>query len=478
MTADATTAAPPAAAPKTLCANCGAELLGPHCYSCGQPVKGMVRHLGSILHDVLDTVFNIDSRIFRTILPLFLKPGYLSNEYFAGRRVRYVTPFRLYFFLSVAAFLLIQIGLDASLDMARDMVRLSGAMTEIASAPTASEVVRLRDAELAKLAQQRSEKDVDADKLKQLDSEERQLRKQVDKRLAKLEARANEAAAPKAEAAKADATTPEAATQPDAATKPDAAAKSPAISKPDAAIPPAASAKAPAVAAPELPPEAVEAIRKSGQNPDEVRAAVRDAIAAAHSKHDDSEEMNFEINGVPWDPKTHPIHVGWLPEFVNVKLNAAMGRMKENVARIKQDPKPFILDTFGVLPQVLFVLMPLFALLLKVFFIFKRRLYMEHLIVALHSHSFIFLSMIFITLGLLARGWAHTNATWLEWPLGWALFALWWWLPIYLFLMQKRVYRQGWFFTTVKYCAIGFCYTIMVSLGVAVAAVVSLASGR
>ena len=454
MTADATTAAPTPAVPKTLCANCGAELLGPHCYSCGQPVKGMVRHLGSILHDVLDTVFNIDSRIFRTILPLFFKPGYLSNEYFAGRRVRYVTPFRLYFFLSVAAFLLIQIGLDASLDMARDMVRLSGAMTEIANAPNASEVVRLRDAELAKLAQQRSEKGVDADKIKQLDSEERQVRKQADKRLAKLEAGANDAAP--------------------AGAPPGGDAAKNATAKPDAAAPAAAPP-----AAPELPPQAVEAIKKSGQNPEEVRAAVRDAIAAGHTKHDDdSENIKFEIDGTPWDPKTHPIKVGWLPEFVNVKLNAAMGRMKENVARIKQDPKPFILDTFGVLPQVLFVLMPLFALLLKVFFIFKRRLYMEHLIVALHSHSFIFLSMIFITLTLLARGWAHTNAVWLQWPLGWVLFALWSWLPIYLFMMQKKVYRQGWFFTTVKYCAIGFCYTIMVSLGVAVAAVVSLASGR
>src|SRR6185312_323271 len=106
------------------------------------------------------------------------------------------------------------------------------------------------------------------------------------------------------------------------------------------------------------------------------------------------------------------------------------------------------------------------------------RLYMEHLIVALHSHSFIFLSLICITLTLLARGWAHGAAPWLERPLGVLLFAMWWWLPIYLFLMQKRIYRQGWFFTGIKYSMIGICYAIMISLGVAAAAVVSLASGR
>src|SRR6185369_11285889 len=90
---------PPAPAPAELpaayplCSNCGAELHGPHCYSCGQPVKGMIRPLSSMMHDVADTIFNIDSRIFRTLLPMYFRPGYLSNEYFAGRRVRYVTPF-------------------------------------------------------------------------------------------------------------------------------------------------------------------------------------------------------------------------------------------------------------------------------------------------------------------------------------------------------------------------------------------------
>jgi len=49
-----------------------------------------------------DTVFNIDSRVFRSLFPLYFRPGYLTLEYFAGRRVRYVTPFRLFFFLCLA----------------------------------------------------------------------------------------------------------------------------------------------------------------------------------------------------------------------------------------------------------------------------------------------------------------------------------------------------------------------------------------
>src|SRR4029077_9364095 len=143
-------AAPAPSAPKalSLCANCGAELHGSHCYACGQPVKGMIRPLSSMLHDVADTILNIDSRIFRTLLPLYFRPGFLSNEYFAGRRVRYVTPFRLYFFLSVAAFLLIQWSLD-SLDMSKAI--RADASDNIAAAQTAPEVIALRDKDLAEL---------------------------------------------------------------------------------------------------------------------------------------------------------------------------------------------------------------------------------------------------------------------------------------------------------------------------------------
>ena len=406
-TAAESSAASSPPAPKTLCANCGAELLGPHCYACGQPVKGMVRHLGSILHDVADTIFNIDSRIFRTIFPLYFKPGYLSNEYFAGRRVRYVTPFRLYFFLSVAAFLLMQIGLDSSLDLANNVVQLSRSATNMASAVTPAEVEKLRDDVLAEMEKEKTAPGVSQATAERIEHAEKEIRRQADKRLEKL-ARQEKAAAQA----------------------------------------PAAGAAAPA-----------------------------DKAADAGAKTD-KDDFSFQIDDKEWDVKKDPIKVSWLPDFLNAKLNDAAVRIKENLAHIKDDPKPFLLATFGVLPQVLFVLMPLFALLLKVFFIFKRRLYMEHLFVALHSHSFIFLSLIFITLAMLARSWARTAAPWLTMPLGWLLFFMWWWLPIYLFVMQKRVYRQGWFFTSVKYTLIGCCYTVMITLGVIAAAVVSLATAK
>src|SRR6478672_42384 len=113
--AAADAAPPPPATPPVAgkaCGNCGTPLLGEHCYACGQPVKGLVRHFSSIAGDTLDSVFNLDTRIFRTLGPLFAKPGYITREYFEGRRDRYVTPVRLFFFLAIITFFVAQLTVE------------------------------------------------------------------------------------------------------------------------------------------------------------------------------------------------------------------------------------------------------------------------------------------------------------------------------------------------------------------------------
>ena len=375
--------APPAPAPSK-CQNCGTPMLGEYCHACGQPVKGMIRPLSSMLHDVADTIFNIDSRIFRTLGPLYVRPGYLTNEYFAGRRVRYVTPFRLYFFLSVIAFFAAQYALS---DVNMNNAVISDGAPEIGAAQTPQEVEKARDDVVAKLSKLTGPAAGGAEQAI------RNVNRKAEKRLAYLQR--------------------------------------------------VAEAKA------------------RGEPP-------------PIDKSEDSNDLSF--NDIPWDAQKNPLRVAWLPAFANDRLNGAIGHMKDNLPRIRKDPKPFLLGAFGMLAQVLFVLMPLFALLLKIFYIFKRRLYMEHLIVALHSHAFVFLSMLLLTLTALARVWAADAAPALAPMLRLLMIGMFIWLPVYLFLMQKKVYRQGWFFTTLKFGAIGICYTVMISLGVAAAFILSLAT--
>jgi len=366
------------------CQNCGTPMRGEYCHACGQPIKGMIRPLSSMLHDVADTILNIDSRIFRTLGPLYLRPGYLSNEYFAGRRVRYVTPFRLYFFLSVIAFFAAQFALG---DINMNGAVISDGAQEIGAAQTPEEVEKARDDVIAKF------KKLTGPAAGGAEQAIKNVNRKAENRLAHLHR--------------------------------------------------VAEAKAKGEPAP-------------------------------IDKSEDSNDLSF--NDIPWDAQKNPLRVAWLPMFANDRLNGAIGHIKDNLPRIRKDPKPFLLGAFGMLAQVLFVLMPLFALLLKVFYIFKRRLYMEHLIVALHSHAFVFLSMLLLTLTGLARGWAVEAAPALAPLLRLLMIGMFVWLPVYLFLMQKKVYRQGWFFTTLKFGAIGICYTVMISLGIAAAFIVSLAT--
>ena len=376
MTDDtATPAVPPApATPGAACQNCGAVLLGEHCYACGQPVKGLVRHFGSILGDFFDTVLNIDSRVFRTLGPLLLKPGYLSNEYFEGRRVRYVSPVRLFVFLSIVTFFVAALAVDfgdANVNFANQD------NDSIASATTVAEVEKRRDAALAGLAEARCDAGDAPGAGAGLGAAERAVRDTAETRINQLR---------------------------EAETKGE-------------------------------PPPA--------------------------PTHD-----GLRFNELPWNAKTNPVEVAWLPGFANDGLNRLIGRANANITRFQQDPNLFKDAAFSVVPTTLFVLLPLFALMLKLAYLFKRRLYMEHLIVALHSHAFLCLAVLAMVLLAMAEDAVAGQAA-VVGALDLVEAALWIWMPLYLLLMQKRVYRQGWLMTLLKFFVLGICYTVLLSFGAA-----------
>jgi len=89
-----------------ICANCGAALSGAYCSACGQRADTHAHSLGHFLGEAAEVLTHADSRVWGTLLPLLTRPGFLTREYFAGRRARYLQPFRLYLILSVLFFLL------------------------------------------------------------------------------------------------------------------------------------------------------------------------------------------------------------------------------------------------------------------------------------------------------------------------------------------------------------------------------------
>ena len=96
--------------PFTHCQNCGAELTGPHCAQCGQAAIDYRRSFRHVIVDVLDSFLNWDSKFFATIGLLIAKPWRLTNEFLAGKRVRYLHPLRLYLLASILFFFAINYG--------------------------------------------------------------------------------------------------------------------------------------------------------------------------------------------------------------------------------------------------------------------------------------------------------------------------------------------------------------------------------
>jgi Protein of unknown function (DUF3667) len=86
------------------CPNCGAGLGGAFCASCGQKATPLNPSLRDVLHNFVEEVFNVDGRTFQSIRLLLTRPGFLTREYVEGRRVRYVSPIRLYLLFSVLYF--------------------------------------------------------------------------------------------------------------------------------------------------------------------------------------------------------------------------------------------------------------------------------------------------------------------------------------------------------------------------------------
>ena len=185
-------------------------------------------------------------------------------------------------------------------------------------------------------------------------------------------------------------------------------------------------------------------------------------------------EITININGEPWDRETNPIDLEWLPGWVNDWINDEIEQSPAKGREIEQNPDLIKEKVFDVLPATMFVLLPIVALLFKFWYLFAGKYYIEHLIFALHNHSFLFVVLLISLLFGALADWAEpagtghltTASTWLNGAMGV-------WVPVYFLVSLKRVYQQGWFMTVTKYCLIGISYVLLLSLTTAFVALLS-----
>jgi Protein of unknown function (DUF3667) len=95
------------AAPVLRCKNCETVLAGRYCVNCGQAADVHMPSTGELIHEALEGLTHSDSRLWRTLFWLWFKPGALTNEFFVGRRMSYLPPFRLYLIISLVFFLML-----------------------------------------------------------------------------------------------------------------------------------------------------------------------------------------------------------------------------------------------------------------------------------------------------------------------------------------------------------------------------------
>jgi len=135
-------------------------------------------------------------------------------------------------------------------------------------------------------------------------------------------------------------------------------------------------------------------------------------------------------------------------------------------------PRQFLRRFWSNLPKVLFFLIPVFALLLKLLYLLRKRYYSEHLVFALHYHSVVFLNLLAVVLlAMGARAAPAIAATALRWVAG----VVGAWTALYLFPALRTAYADTWPRTVWRGSALMVLYVIALVWGTIGAVIVTLA---
>lgn len=150
---------------------------------------------------------------------------------------------------------------------------------------------------------------------------------------------------------------------------------------------------------------------------------------------------------------------GKIERYFERKVREIEGREGANQG---DTARAFIKDMLENTPKMIFILMPLFALLLKLFYIRRDFYYSEHLIFTIFFYDFIYLigSLIILV----------SKVEWLLW-VKWALYI---WIFIYLYKAMRKVYQQRRAKTIIKFMLLNFLFLFFVGFGIAGLAIIAL----
>lgn len=127
--------------------------------------------------------------------------------------------------------------------------------------------------------------------------------------------------------------------------------------------------------------------------------------------------------------------------------------MNTDVEDIQNNPEKYAQSYIKYFSWSLFLLMPVYALLLLLFFHRKYKNYIGHLIFAVNQHAFLFL-MLSLMIGFNML-FPNYNLHFL----GWIILTV----PLYSIIGAKKLYMRGWTSTIFRLITIGFLYMLALS---------------
>jgi hypothetical protein len=392
----------------THCENCGAQLEGHWCAKCGQPAIDYRRSFRHVIADLLNEFLNWDSKFFATIGFLLARPWKLTNEFLAGHRVRYVHPLRLYLLASILFFFAFNYAIKSA---HFDPINLSPEnraeiRDELQRENIAPEVRAKIEAALGGI-------EVPPDKRARLEEELKredlsaEARREIQERLQHGDP------------------------MPHARTKIEDAVK-------------------------DLPPE--------------VRARIQDALKRASPSPAEEPQQPGQTTPEPRENDRPRIESSSDKNASTPFEKWIEARAKEKMGEHGTKMGLFITTLFSNLPYMMLCCIPLFAFVLKILYLRRRIFYIDHLVYALHIHTFAYTGVMLIVLATI--GLNHMAPGTIT---GWIIALLWIAFVVQIFLSIRRVYRQGWFISIFKFLFGGFAYLIVLVFALAVTFFITVA---
>ncbi len=179
---------------------------------------------------------------------------------------------------------------------------------------------------------------------------------------------------------------------------------------------------------PEDCPEATEMLEQADQDPNQEGLQLEDGVSINLAG---SEELPLEVRRF----------------------------LRQNTENVIEDNGQRLMEDFQRwIPRVMFVMLPIYALLLAVTHFYKRGyFYYDHLVVSLHFHAFLFF------LFILMMGLSQLIG------IGASLFILFIWSNYYLYRIHRLVYSHGRFSSILRTIFMDFAYLFFLILGAGVA---------